>query len=171
MMIHEITEKVGRHKSRRRVGRGVGSGHGKTSGRGHKGAASRAGWSRRAGYEGGQMSLLRRMPKRGFSNVQFLTRFHVVNVRRLEAHCDSETEVTVKSLAAAGVIRNAKLPLKVLGDGALTKKLHVSAAKFSKTARQKVESAGGSVTEVATVKWQRPAAKPKPKPKPAAAER
>ena len=86
MMIHEITEKVGRHKARKRIGRGHGSGHGKTSGRGHKGAASRAGRSHRAGYEGGQMPRVRRMPKRGFSNAQFRRLFHVVNVKQLEMH-------------------------------------------------------------------------------------
>ncbi len=88
MMIHEITEKVGRHRARKRIGRGRGSGHGKTSGRGHKGAASRAGWSRRAGYEGGQMPLIRRMPKRGFSSSQFRRLYAVVNVKSLERCCE-----------------------------------------------------------------------------------
>ncbi|MHC4427441.1 MAG: 50S ribosomal protein L15 [Planctomycetota bacterium] len=168
MMIHEITEKVGRHKSRRRVGRGESSGRGKTSGRGHKGAASRAGWKRRAGYEGGQMPLIRRMPKRGFSNVRFATEFNVINVRQLEMHCDDGTEVTAKSLAAAGVIRDPKRPLKVLADGKLTKKLHISAAKFSKAAREKIESAGGSVIEIEMTKWRRPTEKKNAKSKPKA---
>ena len=155
MMIHEITERVGRHKARKRVGRGHGSGTGKTSGRGHKGAASRAGWRRDASYEGGQMPLARRLPKRGFSNVEHAEVYHVVNVRLLETHCDENSEVTIKSLAAAGVLRDANRPLKVLGHGDLTKKLHISAAKFSKQARQKIESAGGSVTEVQRTKWRR----------------
>lgn len=168
MMIHEITERVGRNKPRRRVGRGHGSGKGKTAGRGHKGAASRSGWTRDASYEGGQMSLARRLPKRGFSNVQYAETYHVVNVRTLETHCKEGSEVTVKSLAQAGVIRDAKRPLKVLGHGDLSKKLHISAAKFSRQARQKIESAGGSVTEVIREKWRRPR-KSKAKPAGAAA--
>lgn len=157
MMIHEITEKVGKHKGSKRVGRGNASGRGKTSGRGHKGAASRSGWTRREGYEGGQMPLTRRLPKRGFSNVQFARRFHVVNVRQLEACCKAGAEVHAGMLADAGVIRDTKLPLKVLGEGELTRKLTVSAAKFSATARAKIEAAGGTVVEVPRVKWTRPA--------------
>ncbi|MHC4765588.1 MAG: 50S ribosomal protein L15, partial [Planctomycetota bacterium] len=146
MMIHEITKSVGKHRARKRVGRGEASGQGKTSGRGHKGAASRAGWKRRAGYEGGQMPLIRRMPKRGFSNVQFRTLYHVVNVRHLEAHCDDGAAVTPQMLAEAGVIRDAKLPLKILGHGDLSKKLDVTAARFSAAAKHKIEAAGGTVT-------------------------
>jgi large subunit ribosomal protein L15 len=156
MMIHEITKSVGKHRSRKRIGRGDGSGHGKTSGRGHKGAASRSGWTRRPGYEGGQMPLIRRMPKRGFSNVQFRTMYHVVNVRHLEARCDDGAAVTAETLAKAGIIRDAKRPLKVLGDGDLSKKLDVTAAKFSAAARQKIEAAGGTVTVITTTKWTRP---------------
>ena len=156
MMIHEITPTVGRHKSRKRVGRGHGSGQGKTSGRGHKGAASRSGWKQRPGYEGGQMPLFRRMPKRGFSNVQFKNRYHVVNIKTLEAYVADGAEVTAETLAAAGVIRDTQLPLKVLGEGELTRKLSVTAAKFSASARTKIEAAGGTVHEVPRKKWTRP---------------
>ncbi|MHC4786355.1 MAG: 50S ribosomal protein L15 [Planctomycetota bacterium] len=155
MMIHEITKSVGKHRARKRVGRGEASGQGKTSGRRHKGAASRAGWKRRAGYEGGQMPLIRRMPKRGFSNVQFRTLYHVVNVRHLEAHCDDGAAVTPQMLAEAGVIRDAKLPLKILGHGDLSKKLDVTAARFSAAAKHKIEAAGGTVTVEAKKKWTR----------------
>ena len=156
MMIHEITETVGRHKSRKRVGRGDGSGQGKTSGRGHKGAASRSGWKQRPGYEGGQMPLLRRMPKRGFTNTQFKTCYHVVNIKTLESHGADGAEVTAETLAAAGVIRDTKLPLKVLGEGEPTRKLSVTAAKFSASARTKIEAAGGTAHEVPRKKWTRP---------------
>ena len=158
MMIHEITEKVGRHRARKRIGRGRGSGHGKTSGRGHKGAASRAGWSRRPGYEGGQMPLIRRMPKRGFSNTQFRRLYAVVNVKSLERCCEKGAEVDARTLAEAGVIRDAKLPLKVLGEGELTKKLTVTAEKFSASARAKIEAAGGAAVEIPRTKWRRSAA-------------
>ena len=157
MMIHEITEKVGSHKRRKRVGRGHATGHGKTSGRGHKGAASRSGWKRRPGYEGGQMPFIRRMPKRGFTNAPFRNLYHIVNVRALEAILYDDAEVSAKSLAAAGVIRDIKLPLKVLGQGELTHKLHVTAAKFSASARAKIEAAGGTVTVVRSTKWSRSA--------------
>jgi len=155
MMIHEITKSVGKHRARKRVGRGEAGGQGKTSGRGHKGAASRSGWKRRAGYEGGQMPLIRRMPKRGFSNVQFRTVYHVVNVRHLEAHCDDGAAVTPQMLAEAGVIRDTKLPLKILGDGDLSKKLDVTAARFSAAAKHKIEAAGGTITVEAKKKWTR----------------
>ena len=158
MMIHEITITVGKYKARKRIGRGRGSGHGKTSGRGHKGAASRAGWSRRAGYEGGQMPLIRRMPKRGFTNVQFRQLYAVVNVKSLERCCDKGAEVDVRTLAEAGVIRDAKLPLKVLGEGELTKKLTVTAEKFSASARAKIEAVGGKAVEIPVKKWKRSAA-------------
>ncbi len=156
MMIHEITGTVGRHKPRKRVGRGEGSGQGKTSGRGHKGAASRSGWKQRAGYEGGQMPLFRRMPKRGFTNTQFKNRYHVVNIKTLESHVADGAEVTAETLAAAGVIRDTHLPLKVLGEGELTRKLSVTAAKFSASARAKIEAVGGTAHEVTRKKWTRP---------------
>lgn len=160
MMIHDITEQVGKHKSRKRVGRGRSSGLGKTSGRGHKGAGSRAGYKRRAYFEGGQMSYARRIPKRGFTNADFRRLYHIVNVKMLEAHFDAGAEVDSSVLAEAGIIRDTKLPLKVLGEGELTKKLTVNAAKFSATARTKIEEAGGVANEIKQVKWTRAAAGP-----------
>ncbi len=155
MMIHEITGSVGRHKPRKRVGRGHSSGQGKTCGRGHKGAASRSGWKQRPGYEGGQMPLLRRMPKRGFTNTQFKNRYHVVNIKTLESYVADGAEVTAETLATVGVIRDTHLPLKVLGEGELTRKLSVTAAKFSASARAKIEAVGGTTHEVTRKKWTR----------------
>jgi large subunit ribosomal protein L15 len=161
MMIHDITGKVARRPRRKRVGRGEGSGLGKTSGRGHKGAKSRSGWKSKPGYEGGQMPFFRRLPKRGFSNVQFEQRYAVVNLKSLEERCESGTEVTLESLAKLGVVRDTKTPLKVLGEGDLTKKLRVTAAKFSAAAKRKIEAAGGTATEIAPSGWKRTEGKPK----------
>lgn len=147
MMIHEITEKVGRHKKRKRVGRGPGSGLGKTCGRGHKGAGSRAGYSKKAAHEGGQMAFFRRIPKRGFTNSMFRTDYATVNLNALEARFDDGAEVNPDMLVKAGLIRNAKDPVKVLGQGELTKKLSVTAAKFSESAKAKITAAGGTVNE------------------------
>ncbi len=159
MMIHEITEKVGRYKTRKRVGRGRGSGHGKTSGRGHKGAGSRAGWSHRAYFEGGQMPFTRRIPKRGFSNADFRRLYSIVNVKAIEEAFESGAEINAESLAGIGIIRDASLPLKVLGEGTLNKTFKVTAEKFSASAKTKIEAAGGSVTVVPRTKWTRAAAK------------
>lgn len=156
MMIHEITEKVGRYKARKRVGRGQGSGRGKTAGRGHKGAGSRAGFRRRPHFEGGQMPFVRRLPKRGFSNARFRRLYHIVNVKVLEARFEEGAEVDVSVLADAGIVRDASLPLKVLGEGEVSKKLTVTAAKFSASAKSKLEAAGGTVNVVAPTGWTRP---------------
>ena len=161
MMIHEITSKVGKHRKRQRVGRGESSGMGKTSGRGHKGAKSRSGWSLPPQYQGGQINFIQKMPKRGFSNAPFKKVFHIVNVKALEAVAKSGDEVTVQTLASAGIIRDANLPLKVLGEGELTKKLTVTANKFSATAKAKIEAVGGTVNEIVKVKWTRPDRKPR----------
>jgi large subunit ribosomal protein L15 len=166
MMIHEITAKVGRAKSRRRIGRGEGSGRGGTSGRGHKGAKSRSGWSSKKGYEGGQNPMIRRMPKRGFSNFEFANEFVVVNVADLEKFFNAGAEVDATSLAATGAIRNNRTPLKVLGEGSLSKKLTVKAAKFSAMAKKKIEDAGGSVVEEPPMKWSRKGTVSKINPKP-----
>lgn len=150
MMIHEITPTAGSHKKRKRIGRGPGSGHGKTAGRGHKGAGSRSGatGSIRASREGGQMAWFRRIPKRGFSNAQFTTLYAVVNVGALDARFDSGAEVNPEMLVKAGLIRDTKLPVKVLGSGETTKKLQVTAAAFSKSAAEKIANAGGTVNRV-----------------------
>jgi large subunit ribosomal protein L15 len=145
MNLNQITKLAGADKRRTRVGRGRGSGLGKTSGRGHKGAGQRAGWSGRVLQEGGQMPLFRRVPKRGFSNVRFTTRYHVVNVASLERNYDAGTEVTPERLKESGLIRDVRRPVKVLAAGALTKKLNVVAAKFSQAAVAKIEAAGGTV--------------------------
>lgn len=157
MMIHEITEQVGRYKARKRIGRGHGSGLGKTAGRGHKGAGSRAGYRRRAYFEGGQMPFARRIPKRGFSNAAFRRPFHIVNVKVLEERFEDGAELDAQVLADAGLIRDTKLPLKVLGEGELTKKFDITAARFSASARTKIEAVGGTVREVVREKWTRPA--------------
>jgi large subunit ribosomal protein L15 len=149
-MIHEITVQVGKHKARKRIGRGPGSGTGKTSGRGHKGAGSRSGYSGSISplYEGGQMPYYRRIAKRGFSNFLFRKHFAVVNLKVLEANFNDGEEVTAEKLVAKHLIGKA-LPLKVLAEGTLSKKLTVSAAKFSAAAKEKIEKAGGSASVVA----------------------
>jgi large subunit ribosomal protein L15 len=134
-------------EKRKRVGRGMGSGMGKTSTRGHKGQRSRSGSRMIRGFEGGQMPLHRRMPKRGFTNI-FRKEYNIVSLERLAAL--GETTITPDVLRKAGVIK-AKLPIKILGDGELTVALTVSAHKFSKSAQEKITKAGGKV-EVLTVK-------------------
>ncbi len=147
MMIHDVTEKVGKYKKRKRVGRGVGSGHGKTCGRGHKGAGSRSGatGSIRASREGGQTPLFRRVAKRGFSNVLFRKQFAIVNIAALDARFDDGAEVNAQMLVKVGLIRDDKMPVKILGQGETSKKLAVTAACFSKSAQEKITQAGGSV--------------------------
>jgi large subunit ribosomal protein L15 len=146
MMIHDITAKVGPHKKRKRVGRGEASGHGGTSTRGHKGAKSRAGWNSRPSYAGGATPFSRRFPKRGFSNAGFRTEYYVANVRDLEKNFEAGATVDIDTLVKLGLVPNAKLGLKVLGTGDLTKKLTVVAAAFSATAKSKIEAAGGTCT-------------------------
>jgi len=144
MLNHEITSIAGKHKSRRRVGRGTGSGHGKTCGRGHKGAGSRAGSTAVSVYEGGQMPLFRRLPKRGFNNYKFAKRCEIVNVCQLEQFEDGAI-VGVEQLSGAGLIDSIKSRVKILGKGDLTKKLQVTAHKFSKNAEQKIAASGGII--------------------------
>ncbi|MFC1652938.1 50S ribosomal protein L15 [Planctomycetota bacterium] len=144
MLSHEITAVVGKHKARKRIGRGRGSGHGKTAGRGHKGYHSRAGSSKMTLSEGGQMPLFRRLPKRGFNNAQFAKTYEIVNVSQLERFEDG-AEVGVEQLAAAGLVDSSKSRVKILGNGELTKKLTVTAHKFSKSAEEKVTGCGGTV--------------------------
>ncbi len=143
MLNHEITSKVGKNKARKRVGRGTGSGRGKTCGRGHKGAGSRAGSTALTVHEGGQMPLFRRLPKRGFSNYQFAKRCQIVNVSQLERF-DDGADVGVEQLSSVGLIDNLKDKVKILGDGVLTKKLKVAAHRFSKTAEEKIVASGGT---------------------------
>ena len=139
---------IGRRKPKR-VGRGHGSGHGKTSGRGHKGQKARKGYSMRLTFEGGQTPLFRHLPKRGFSNVNFAKRYTIVNVGDLNRLDESIREVTAEVLVEKGLLRKvARDGLKVLGDGELTRALTVKASKFTRKAVQKIEAAGGKVEVV-----------------------
>lgn len=144
MKLHDLSPAKGSRRPSKRVGRGPGSGNGKTAGRGHKGQKSRSGYSRRLGFEGGQMPLIRRVPKRGFTNI-FKKEVVIVNVRDL---VDFEGEVTPETLAERGLVRGG-YPVKILGDGELTSALTVKAHHFSRSAREKIESAGGSCEELA----------------------
>ncbi|OHB61917.1 MAG: 50S ribosomal protein L15 [Planctomycetes bacterium RBG_13_46_10] len=143
----EITFIAGKKKARKRVGRGSGSGHGQTAGRGTKGSLSRAGAMSMSLYEGGQMPLFRRLPKRGFSNFEFTTRFEIVNVSQLELFSDGDN-ISIEELLGAGLIQSRKSKVKILGDGELTKKLQVKAHKFSKSAEQKIVSCGGKAAVI-----------------------
>jgi len=144
MMIHEVTEKVGRHKRRKRVGRGIGSGHGKTCGRGHNGYSSRSGNSKP--HSGGGTTLIKMLPKRGFTNAMFKKHFALVNIAAIDARFDDGAEVNAEMLVKHGLIRDTSLPVKVLGTGETKKKFTITAAKFSKAAEEKITKAGGSVT-------------------------
>ena len=141
MKLHELHPAAGSTAAPKRLGRGSGSGLGKTSGKGHKGAKARSGGGKRPGFEGGQMPLYRRIPKRGFNNV-FGTEYAEVNVERLEVFENGET-VDAQALLEKKIIRKELDGIKILGGGELTKKLTVRAAKFSGTAKEKIEAAGG----------------------------
>ena len=146
MKLEDLSPAEGSRQKKKRVGRGPGSGLGKTAGRGEKGQKSRSGYSRRAGFEGGQMPLIRRVPKRGFTNI-FRKENAVVNVADLAAREDLPERVDPEVLAAHGLVRRGKR-VKVLGDGEIGKALKVTANKFSKSARAKIEAAGGSCEEL-----------------------
>ncbi len=141
MKLHELGPAAGSTTAPKRLGRGVGSGLGKTSGKGHKGAKARSGGGKRPGFEGGQMPLYRRVPKKGFTNI-FRTEFATVNVGQLEVF-DNGTVVTAAMLKEAKIIRKTLDGVKVLGNGELTKKLTVEAAKFTASAKEKIEALGG----------------------------
>lgn len=147
MNIHDVNQGITKFKKRKRVGRGIGSGLGKTSARGHKGQYSRAGASQHVVFEGGRMPLVRRIPKRGFNN-RFATNVAAINVSDLERAFENGDEVTPESLKAKNLAKFNYDELKILGDGELNKKLSVSAHRFSKSAREKIEKAGGSVVEL-----------------------
>ena len=148
MKLDEILSAAGRHKRSKRIGRGTGSGHGKTSGRGHKGYGSRSGAKKRLGYEGGQTPMLSRIPKRGFNNANFRKEYQVVNVAALEEKFASGERVDAETLAAANLISDLAKPVKVLGAGQIEKKLTVVVSKFSASARVKITQAGGTAEEV-----------------------
>ena len=141
MKLHELHPAEGSTSAQKRLGRGSGSGLGKTSGKGHKGAKARSGGGKRPGFEGGQMPLYRRVPKRGFTNV-FGTDYATVNVERLEVFEDGAV-VDAAALLEKKIIRKELAGVKILGVGELTKKLTVKAAKFSATAKEKIEAVGG----------------------------
>lgn len=142
MNLNDVHRGIHKNRKRKRIGRGTGSGRGKTSGRGHKGARSRAGYSVHPTFEGGQMPLVRRVPKRGFHN-RFAPTVAVVNLGQLEAQFNAGDAVTPESLRTNSLAKGRYDVLKVLGDGELTKQLTVSAHRFSKAARAKIEQAGG----------------------------
>jgi large subunit ribosomal protein L15 len=134
------------HK-KKRVGRGPGSGLGKTAGRGEKGQKSRSGYSRKIGFEGGQMPLHRRLPKRGFTNI-FKKRWLEISLASLEEHFEADAEITPEVLHERGLIKKAKFDVVVLGNGEVSKPLRVSAHRFTKSAREKIEKAGGAVNQI-----------------------
>ena len=144
MRLHEVNRGINKHKRKRRVGRGTGSGRGKTSSRGHKGQKSRAGYSQSAVFQGGAMPLVRRVPKRGFNN-RWALNVVIVNVSDLEKVFDNGAEVTPETIVQTPLLGGRFDVLKILGDGELTKKLKVSAHRFSKSAAEKIEKAGGEV--------------------------
>jgi len=142
MELHNLSPKKGSRKDRKRIGRGPGSGSGKTAGRGHKGQLSRSGHTFRRNFEGGQMPLVRRLPKRGFTNI-FRKEFAIVNVGQLDRF-PTGSEVTPEVLIAEGVVSQVRDGVKILGDGSLSRKLTVRAHKFSKKAQEVIEAAGGT---------------------------
>ncbi len=141
MKLHDLKPAVGATTAPKRLGRGTGSGLGKTSGKGHKGAKARSGGGKRPGFEGGQMPLYRRVPKKGFTNI-FGTDYAAVNVERLEVFEDGAT-VDFQALKDAGIIKKELAGVKIMGGGELTKKLTVKAAKFTASAKEKIEALGG----------------------------
>lgn len=147
--IHNIGAPKGANRGKKRVGRGPGSGLGKTSGRGHKGQKSRSGYSGRPGFEGGQMPLQRRLPKRGFTNI-FKKEWIEVNLSDLETRFEASEQITPELLVERGIVKKGRLArfsgVVVLGKGDLTKALTITAHRFTKSAREKIEAAGGTAT-------------------------
>ena len=143
MKLHDLKPAVGATTAPKRLGRGTGSGLGKTSGKGHKGAKARSGGGKRPGFEGGQMPLTMRLPKRGFTN-KWRVEYATVNVERLNIFED-DAVVTPVELVESGILKNVQDGVKILGNGEITKKLTVKAAKFTATAKEKIEAAGGKV--------------------------
>ena len=146
MKLHELKPAAGSRKPRKRVGRGPGSGTGKTAGRGHNGQKSRSGYKRRYSFEGGKMPLARRLPKRGFTNI-FRKTYRTVNVDRLNAF-EAGSVIDVEAMQLAGLLRKGRTEVKVLGNGDLEVALTVRAHKFTRTAAQKIEAAGGKIEQL-----------------------
>ena len=147
LSLNNLKPAAGSTHKKKRVGRGPGSGLGKTAGKGHKGQKSRSGYSRKIGFEGGQMPLQRRLPKRGFTNI-FKKKWLEISLAKLEENFNSGDEITAEILHERGLIKKAKHDLVILGNGDLSKSFKVSAHRFTKTAKDKIEKAGGSVTEI-----------------------
>lgn len=144
MNIHDLRPAAGATRKAKRLGQGLGSGTGKTSGKGHKGHKARTGGGVRPGFEGGQMPLTRRTPKRGFNNARFAKVFQVVNIESLDKKFEAGQEVNAEALKSVRLIDSLNVPVKVLGKGELSKALNVKAAAFSKGAEEKIKAAGGS---------------------------
>ena len=149
MSLNNLKPAAGSKFTRKRVGRGPGSGNGKTAGRGNKGAQSRSGYSYKRGFEGGQMPLHRRVPKRGFNNTDFRTEYEVVNLDQLEARFDAGATVTPDALRSAGLVNGRDIRVKVLARGEVSKALTVQAHKFSGKAAEKIAAAGGKAEAIA----------------------
>ena len=149
MHLSNLKPAAGSKKNKKRVGRGPGSGNGKTAGRGHKGAQSRSGYSYKRGFEGGQMPLHRRVPKRGFNNTAFRIEYAVVNLDQLESVFDAGATVNGDTLREAGLVRGKQSRIKVLARGEVTKALTVQAHKFSGKAAEKLAAAGGKAEAIA----------------------
>jgi large subunit ribosomal protein L15 len=159
-MIHEITAGSLRNTHRKRKGRGESSGHGKTSGRGNKGAKARQGTYIKRGHEGGQTPIFKRFPKRGFSNYDFARRFHIVNLSDLNVF-ENGAVVDADTMREAGLVPNSSQPIKVLGDGELTKKLTIQAGWYTKSAHSKIAAAGGTAQNLKGEAFEFPAPKKK----------
>lgn len=142
MKLHELHSAEGSRKERNRVGRGMSSGNGKTSGRGHKGQNSRSGGGVRPGFEGGQMPLFQRLPKRGFTNIN-RKEYAIVNLETLNERFEDGAAITPESLVESGVVKNLRAGLKILGQGKVDKKFTIKANKFSASAKEAIEAAGG----------------------------
>ena len=150
MQLHDVHQGIHRRKKRKRIGRGIGSGHGKTSTKGHKGHASRQGFKLSPLFEGGQMPLARRIPKRGFFNGAFKKEYAIINLADLEASFEAGTVVDEAALRASGLVKGYNFDgSKILGDGALSKPLEIHATKFSVSATARITAAGGKAVTVA----------------------
>ena len=147
LALNNLKPAEGSTHKKKRVGRGPGSGLGKTSGKGHKGQKSRSGYSSKIGFEGGQMPLQRRLPKRGFTNI-FKKKWLEIGLAKLEENFNAGDEITPEILHERGLIKKAKHDLVILGNGEVSKALKISAHRFTKTAQEKIEKAGGSITEI-----------------------
>lgn len=146
MRLHDLKPNPGAKHRRKRLGIGESSGHGKTSGKGHKGQKARSGGSIRPGFEGGQMPLIRRLPKRGFNNANFKTVYGTVNLDALEKNFDAGAVITEQLLRDSGLVKGKADGIKVLGRGEVTKKFALEVHQISESAKEKIEKAGGSIT-------------------------